>query len=91
MVLHNIAIRVLVFFQVLVRICNTPHSVKRYVIDPKAFLRYWTKVLPFNSILLAMGNTLLIVEAKNDLIHGILQIMPIKVIISFLVFVKVLQ
>jgi hypothetical protein len=42
------------------------------VIDPKAFLAYKTKVLKFDSILLAMSNTLQIVNMKNDLTHGIL-------------------
>jgi hypothetical protein len=32
----------------------TPNNVKRYVIDPKTFMQYLTKVLQINSILLAI-------------------------------------
>jgi hypothetical protein len=53
------------------------------VIDSKAYMGYQTKVLPFNSILLAMNNTPPIVWAKNDLAHGVLQNTPIRVLISF--------
>jgi hypothetical protein len=34
---------------------------------------YWTKVLQFNSILLAMSNTPRIAYMEDDLAHGILQ------------------
>jgi len=49
-----------------------PHSVERYMIDPKAFMKYGTKVLQFNSILQTMSNTPWIAYAKNDLTHGVL-------------------
>jgi len=35
---HNI-----MFFLVLLRLCNTPPSFKRYVMEPNVFLRYPTK------------------------------------------------
>jgi hypothetical protein len=53
------------------------------VIDPKSFQDIGQRVLPFNSILLAMNNTLLIVYVENNLAHGVLQNTPIKVLISF--------
>jgi hypothetical protein len=66
----------------LVGLNNTPNSVKRYVIDPKTFMGYQIKVLQFNSIILAMSNTLQIANMKNDLAHGVLQNIQIRVLIS---------
>jgi hypothetical protein len=40
------------------RVKHYPNIVERYVIDPKTFLRYRTRVLQFNSILLVTSNTL---------------------------------
>jgi len=52
------------------------------VTDPKTFMGYQIKVMQFNSIFLAMNNTLQIVNTKNDLAHGILHNNQIRVLIS---------
>jgi hypothetical protein len=75
----------------LVGLCNTPHNVERYVTDPKTFMGYQIKVLQFNSIFLAMNNTLRIANTKNDLAYGILHNNQIRVLISLEVFGRVMQ
>jgi hypothetical protein len=40
------------------------------------------RVLQFKSIILAMNNTPLIAQVKNELAHGVLQNTPIRVLIS---------
>jgi hypothetical protein len=41
------------------------------------------KAMQFNSIIVAMSNTLWIAYVSNDLAHGVLQNIPIRVLISF--------
>jgi len=61
------------------------------MIDPKIFLGYQTRVLPFNFMFFAMSNTPPIAEVENDLIHGILHNTPIRVLISLQVFGRLMQ